>query len=750
MDEKLVKIIGGLKNFDEVSSFETNAKKKNLFTPELGTALSARSNQLGRELIARKTGLDLEELSPAEEKIVQAAAEYAAIKKRQGRPTERMFGQLSRRGLLDSAETSVMKSKPTEGFQTLADENLVGLSYEQIVVDHPTEFSPRAIWYARRQLGLPNATPNPPSQATTPIQTRTEELLRWLREMAEANEGKFPVYTNSDAASALGMGEMHSYGRAYGNIVSRMDFACYKAGLPPLGLTADQPFAKAWGRRDRDWAYPIPEMQAAAKGRTWAAKDFARVLQISETLPGQAYLIWRAEPEDAVRKWAFRLTADMPNNEADDEGTEAVTESSKNKPWSREELIIALDLYLRSRASPFSKDSPEVAEISSLLNELASKNSGVMSDTYRNMNGVYMKMMNFRRFDPQYTSDGKVGLSRGNKLEEVVWKEFSDDPQQLTIAVAAIRVGHEAPSATEQPYWVFVCNPKKWAVDRFFDRNIEVDSWGVRPADKDKFAPGQLGVVRVGVDKRNVAERNGRPPLEPGIYALCEVISAAFPGTGANDEFWNEGEGREPGWPTVKIRYLHIYREKPLSIEMLKATRPALSPLLLNGFQAATFPISGEDFREISGLLDYDLDDMPPVIQEAETGAGELANLEKQFIKASPEVKERVSRTVERGPVGRAVKKAVGFKCQLCYAMGSHPLGFVKKNGEHYVEAHHVMPVALLQIGSLAASNVMILCANHHRQIHYGNAKVFIAEVTFDVTLDGTEYKIARPAVSGE
>ena len=143
-----------------------------------------------------------------------------------------------------------------------------------------------------------------------------------------------------------------------------------------------------------------------------------------------------------------------------------------------------------------------------------------------------MKMMNFRRFDPQYTADGKVGLTRGNKLEAVVWKEFADDAPMLSLAVAAIKAGHAAPVIAEQPYWVFVCNPKKWAVDRFFDRNIEVDSWSVRPADKDKFAPGQLGVVRVGVDKRNAAERNGRPPLDPGIYALCEVVSSWFPGTG--------------------------------------------------------------------------------------------------------------------------------------------------------------------------------------------------------------------------
>src|SRR5687768_8542981 len=50
-----------------------------------------------------------------------------------------------------------------------------------------------------------------------------------------------------------------------------------------------------------------------------------------------------------------------------------------------------------------------------------------------------MKMMNFRRFDPAFTSSGKVGLTRGNKDEELVWKEFAHDQARLARIAAAIR-----------------------------------------------------------------------------------------------------------------------------------------------------------------------------------------------------------------------------------------------------------------------------------------------------------------------
>lgn len=112
--------------------------------------------------------------------------------------------------------------------------------------------------------------------------------------------------------------------------------------------------------------------------------------------------------------------------------------SGRNPAWSRDELILALDLYLRFPGSPPGKSSFEVLELSELLASLAAA-SASKAGTYRNPNGVYMKMMNFRRFDPNYTSTGKVGLTRGNKLEEVIWDEYSKNPAGLRAAVLEIR-----------------------------------------------------------------------------------------------------------------------------------------------------------------------------------------------------------------------------------------------------------------------------------------------------------------------
>jgi predicted HNH restriction endonuclease len=104
-------------------------------------------------------------------------------------------------------------------------------------------------------------------------------------------------------------------------------------------------------------------------------------------------------------------------------------ESTSNPDWMRDELILALNVYLKHRPNPPGKESHEIVELSRVLNRLGEKlfPPEGRADTFRNENGVYMKLMNFRRLDPTYTSGGKSGLTRGAKAEEEVWAEFGGD-----------------------------------------------------------------------------------------------------------------------------------------------------------------------------------------------------------------------------------------------------------------------------------------------------------------------------------
>ena len=96
--------------------------------------------------------------------------------------------------------------------------------------------------------------------------------------------------------------------------------------------------------------------------------------------------------------------------------------------WSRDELILALDLYLRVPSAHGNKTNPEVQELSKILNLLPIHRGQDLDDDFRNPNGVGMKLSNFLRFDPSY--EGK-GLKRGSRLEEEIWATFSGDLQRL-------------------------------------------------------------------------------------------------------------------------------------------------------------------------------------------------------------------------------------------------------------------------------------------------------------------------------
>ncbi|MBX9942109.1 MAG: HNH endonuclease [Candidatus Obscuribacterales bacterium] len=105
----------------------------------------------------------------------------------------------------------------------------------------------------------------------------------------------------------------------------------------------------------------------------------------------------------------------------------------RNPPWSREELILALELYLREGL--LDDGSPQVIELSETLKDLAFVQKED-PDVFRNANGVAMKLANFAAIDPAYA--GK-GLQGGGKLDKVIFHEYQDRRINLDHDASQIR-----------------------------------------------------------------------------------------------------------------------------------------------------------------------------------------------------------------------------------------------------------------------------------------------------------------------
>ncbi|NOT08202.1 MAG: HNH endonuclease [Gemmatimonadales bacterium] len=119
-----------------------------------------------------------------------------------------------------------------------------------------------------------------------------------------------------------------------------------------------------------------------------------------------------------------------------------------NPDWARDELILALDLYLLNNRQQLDSTDPQVIALSELLNRLPIHDSTVRDGEFRNPNGVAMKLGNFSSIDPSYPG---TGLRRGNKLEAVVWKDFAENPDLLRRLAQAISQQADASPAPTGP-----------------------------------------------------------------------------------------------------------------------------------------------------------------------------------------------------------------------------------------------------------------------------------------------------------
>jgi 5-methylcytosine-specific restriction protein A len=108
----------------------------------------------------------------------------------------------------------------------------------------------------------------------------------------------------------------------------------------------------------------------------------------------------------------------------------------RSPKWSRDEIILCLDLYLNHNGDKIQKSDSRIKDLSDLLNMLPIVSNKNDFEKFRNENGVYMKLMNFKSFDKSY--NGK-GLEGGSKLDEELFNEFVDKKENLNELANGIR-----------------------------------------------------------------------------------------------------------------------------------------------------------------------------------------------------------------------------------------------------------------------------------------------------------------------
>ena len=90
---------------------------------------------------------------------------------------------------------------------------------------------------------------------------------------------------------------------------------------------------------------------------------------------------------------------------------------AKGSRWTREEMILCLNLYLKLPYGQLDHRTPAIIELAKLMG--------------RSANTVSIRLNNFSSCDPQLQESGRVGMEGGRKQCQPYWDEFDGNREEL-------------------------------------------------------------------------------------------------------------------------------------------------------------------------------------------------------------------------------------------------------------------------------------------------------------------------------
>jgi len=115
---------------------------------------------------------------------------------------------------------------------------------------------------------------------------------------------------------------------------------------------------------------------------------------------------------------------------------------AKNLKWTEEELILALNLYLRRSRRVPRKTSWEAKELSSILNHLPIRSNPEREENFRTPDSVALKIENIKAKDPFFEQQRleklKIGMSKGGEGVVNLWRKYDGRIDEVSRDAEAI------------------------------------------------------------------------------------------------------------------------------------------------------------------------------------------------------------------------------------------------------------------------------------------------------------------------
>ena len=111
----------------------------------------------------------------------------------------------------------------------------------------------------------------------------------------------------------------------------------------------------------------------------------------------------------------------------------ARTHGHGNPKWTRDETILALDLYFDCGGSIPTRNDPRVMKLSAILQHLPYHDRATRRESFRNPDGVAFKLQNLRSVET-----GK-GLKNVSRMDREIWAELGSDRERTKKVAELIR-----------------------------------------------------------------------------------------------------------------------------------------------------------------------------------------------------------------------------------------------------------------------------------------------------------------------
>lgn len=257
-------------------------------------------------------------------------------------------------------------------------------------------------------------------------------------------------------------------------------------------------------------------------------------------------------------------------------------------------------------------------------------------------------------------------------------------------------------------YWIFIANDNKW--DWTTNQKVgEVEIWS---AYGEKIRKKYFSEVQKG-DK---------------VIGYSSGKSKSFVSTGVIEKSLSQ----DPNKREIEIRKISDL-QSPVSIDRVRQIKPFDNKLTDIKLNTTVIPLTADEYNLLMSIFHDAFLDLHDDV-DIDLSSADISIDEALKFRPTPAKQADNSTTWTRDSrIAKAALNRVDYICELATESDSHESFIAHCTKKNYVEAHHLIPMKEQENFNYSldnARNIVALCPNCHRMIHYSEQSIRKEKIT--------------------